>query len=272
LADGICSVSYITRIENGDRCPTSVILRQLTTKLGVTSEYLFRAIESPTSLHIKELLDQIFLCIERRDYRGIYTLIEEEEKELCINSIHDMQIIKTFKCLSTTILNKNYECGMDQVKNILALTYTKGSTPTDIEFILMFIYGSFLLLNNQKEEAYNHLINIKKYMDTIKFLHTRVIFPAFYMFLISACLDTSNLNESFEYLDYAIDYCKTNNTYNYLRELYFLKSELYYRLKKEAEFKIWYNKALTLNELIKKSDDEYFNTFINNRLKKLKTS
>ena len=136
----------------------------------------------------------------------------------------------------------------------------------------MFVYGFFLSLNNQKKEAYTHLINIVKYMDNIKFFHTRVIFPAFYTFLISACLDTSNLNESFEYLDYAIDYCKKNNTYNFLRELYFLKSELHYRLKEEKEFKVWLDKALSLHELIKNSDDEYFDTFMESRLKKLKTS
>ncbi|HSQ87726.1 helix-turn-helix transcriptional regulator [Romboutsia sp.] len=272
LADGICSRSYITLIENGDRCPTSVILRQITTKLGITPEYLFRAIESPTSLHVKELLDQIFLYIERHDFKNIYKLINEKEKELCITSIHDTQIIKTFKCLSVTMLSQNYQRGMNEVKNILELTYAKGSNPTDIEFILMFVYGFFLSLNNQKKEAYTHLTNIKIYIDNINFLHTRVIFPAFYMFLISACLDTLNFNESFEYLNYAIDYCKKNNTYNFLRELYFLKSELHYRLKEEIEFKVWLDKALSLHELIKNSDDEYFDTFMESRLKQLKTS
>ncbi|CAH2213410.1 helix-turn-helix domain-containing protein [Tepidibacter aestuarii] len=270
LADGICSPSYITLIENGSRCPTSVILRQIATKLGITPEYLFRAIESPASLHVKELLDQIFLYIERHDFKSVYNLINEKEKELSITSIHDTQIIRTFKSLSVTMLSQDYQRGIDAMKNILELTYNKESNPTDIEFIIMFNYGFFLLLNNQKKEAYNHLISIKKYMDNIKFLHTRVIFPAFYMFLISACLDMSKLDESSKYINYAIDYCKKNNTYNFLRELYFLKSELYYRLKKEKDFKVWYSKALTLHDLIKNSDDEYLDTFIKSRLEKLK--
>ena len=61
LANGICSISYITRIENGERCPTSVILRQITNKLGVTPEYLFRAIESPCALDVQELLNKLFI-------------------------------------------------------------------------------------------------------------------------------------------------------------------------------------------------------------------
>lgn len=269
LANGICSVSYITRIENGNRCPSSVILRQLTNKLGITPEYLFRAIESPASLRSQELLDQIFIYIERHDFNNIYKLINEEKEKLNETSIHDMQIFKTFKCLSETVLSKNYQLGINELEYILDLTYTKGCNPTDIEFLLMLMYGYFLLLNNQEEQAYIHLLNIKKYMDNIKFLHTRAIFPAFYMILITACFDTSNLEESSLYLDTAIDYCKKNNTYSYLRELYFLKGELYYRLKKEKDFKIWYNKSLILHDMIKDSDNEFFNEFIQDRLSKI---
>ncbi|HSQ87736.1 helix-turn-helix transcriptional regulator [Romboutsia sp.] len=272
LADGICSISYITRIENGERCPTSVILRQITNKLGITPEYLFRAIESPTSLQVKDLLDQIFTDIEKHNFKNIYKLIIKKEKELDIRSIHDMQIIETFKCISTTFLNENYHWGMDEVKNILAPTYIEGSNPTDIEFMLLFSYGCFLLLSDQQEKAYAYLKNIEKYLDNIQFLHTRVLFPAFYIFLIAACLDTSNFKEASLYLNATIDYCKKYNTYSYLRELYFLKSELFDHLNNDKEFTIWYNKALMLHELIKNSDDEYFDVFIKNRLKKLKTS
>ncbi|CAH2213400.1 hypothetical protein [Tepidibacter aestuarii] len=119
---------------------------------------------------------------------------------------------------------------MNEVRNILKLTYTKKSTPTDIEFAIMHMYGFFLLLNIQKEEAYNYLINIKKYIENINFIHTRYTVPRFYVQLIIASLDTSHLNECLEHIDYAIEYCKEYNTHSALRELYFLKSELYFNI------------------------------------------
>ncbi len=270
LADGICSVSYISRIETGGRCPTSVILRQLTTKLGITNEYLFRLIESDSSIHVQKLLKKLFLHIERHDFKNIYNLIDEEQEKLDIKSIHDIQIIRFFKCISQTILNENYQWGMGEIKDILKLTYTEGNNPTCSEFTLMFMYGYFLLLNNQKEEAYVYLTNLKRYSNNIEFFNTHEAIPRFYVYLISACLDTSNFSECLSYLDYSIEYCKEYNTHTTLRELYFLKGELCYRLDNEKKFNIWLNKALTLNELIKKSDDDYFNTFMQNRLKKLK--
>ena len=97
LAEGICSVSYITRIENGDRCPSSVILRQLTNKLGITPEYLFRAIESPASLHVQELLDQIFIYIEMHDFNNIYKLVNEKKKNFMK---HQFMICRSSKLLN----------------------------------------------------------------------------------------------------------------------------------------------------------------------------
>ncbi|MCM1991769.1 helix-turn-helix domain-containing protein [Oceanirhabdus seepicola] len=270
LAEGICSVSYIARIENGNRCPSSVILRQITQKLGITPEHLFRAIESPKALHVQEVLNQIFLYAERYDFFNIYKLIDAEEKNLDILSIHDLQIIQTVKYSSKAIMNNNYDYGINEIKKILNLTYIEESNPTDIEFILMSLHGFFLLLNNQKEEAYNHLSTIKKYIDDIKFLHTPVMIPRFYVFFISTCIDTSNLYEALSHIDYAIDFCKKYNTHIILRELYFLKGELYYHLNNEDEFKIWYDKSLIMHELCKISDTDYFITFMESRLKKLK--
>lgn len=267
LAEGICSVSYITRIENGERCPTSVILRQIANKLGITTEYLFRAIESPTSLQVKELLDQIFIYVERSDMRKINELITSKEQELDITSIHDMQIIRTFKCISTFDSNENFQYKMDELKDILALTYREGNNPTDIEFILMFTYGSLLASTNHNERAYDYLKRIEIYLDNIHFFHTPVIVTVFYGMLISACLETSKLKEASLYLEIAIDYCKKNNTYCYLRELYFFKAELFDRLNNEREFTIWYNKSLMLHELIKISDDNLFDEFVEERLK-----
>jgi len=270
LAEGICSVSYITRIENGDRCPTSIILRQITQKLGIASEDLFRAIESPSSLYLKEILDQIFRYVEHYDFRSMYELITTEEENLEILSIHDKQLIQTAKHCSKALLNNDYKSGLAESKKILELTYDNKNTPTDIEFLLLSLYGMFLLLNNQSEDAYNHLINLKKYVNNIRFIHSYVMFTRFYVYLILACFDLSKLDEAKLYIDYATDYCNEYNTVIVLRELYFLKGELCYRLGKEKEFKIWYDKSVTLNNLIKDSDTDYFTTFLSLRFKKLK--
>jgi transcriptional regulator with XRE-family HTH domain len=270
LAEGICSVSYISRIESAQRCPSSIILVQITKKLGVTPEYLFRAIESPSSLEISALISQLTLYIERHDFENIKKLIEDNVHKIKDSSLHDMQLISGLKCYSDAIISKDYKKGINEIEKAIALTYISGNNPTDIEFALMDMKGFFLLLDGYPESSYNHLTDLKKYINKINFIHTKFIVTRFYIHLIISCLDTNNLSECFEYLDYGIDYCKKNNTHNALRELYFLKGELFYRLKRKKDFKIWYDKSILLHKLTKSSNYEYFETFVRNRLELLK--
>lgn len=271
LADGICSISHISRIESGQRCPSSIILRQITYRLGVSSEYLFRAIESPTALHVQQLINKIILYRERDDFTKIHSLIKKHDKILKNSSVHDIQIVNGLWNFSSTIRSQKYEKALYKINDLLKLTFTEGSTPTDIEFAIMRDYGFFLLFNNQKEDAYNHLINMKKYLDKVNIIHTYSIIPHYFIYLITACLEVQNFDEIESYIEFAINYCKEHNMQPLLRDLFFLKSEYYYHLKNETDYRIWFNKALTLNNLIKNSDDEYFETFMKNRLKKLKT-
>lgn len=272
LAKDICSTSYITRIEKGERCPTSVILRGITDKLGVSPDYLFRVIESSSAMDVKELVNQLFFYIERGNHKAVYDLANKKEQELDILSIHDIQIVKGLKLMCQTILTQEYAKGIHDLKDILKLTYSENNNPTDFEFALMFEIGHMLLLNNQKQDAYSHLKNIEKYVENIKFLHTYAIIPHYYLYLTIACIDNSIFDDSFSYLDTGINYCKKYNNYSVLPRLYFLKAELYLRLDNKQEFNIWYDNAFKLHELTKYSDDENFNTFTDDRLNKLKTS
>lgn len=272
LAKNICSVSYITRIENGERCPTSVILRQLTNKLGVTPENLFRVIESPTGLDVKKLLNQLMIYAERFDFSSILNIINKKEENLQISSIHDLQIIRVLKCFSSTILKEDYANGLEEINKILALTYNNGSNPTDVEFASMSVYGLFLLKNKQYEEAYDYLIELVKYINNIDFIHSLSIIPQYYIYLILSCIETNRYNNSLLYIDLAINYSKKNNQHALLPILYFFKGEVYFHLDNNDYFEIWKEKAFNLQELIKISDDEFFYRFTKDRLDKIKTS
>lgn len=272
LAKGICSISYITRIENGERCPTSVILRQIANKLGITTEQLFRTIESPSALQIKQIINQSLIYVEKFDFENMYKLVNEKTKKLEIKSMHDLQFLNCVKCFSYTMLNKDYKNGLKELKSNLELTYTKGNIPRDIEFAIMSVYGLFLLLDGQKEEAFEYMIGIIKYVDMIEYIDSYAILTQYYLYLIMVYIETSRYSESLLHVDLAIKYCKKYNVYATLRELFYLKGEAYYHLNNKDEFKYWYDKAMTLHNIIKTSDKEYFDTFVENRFDKLKTS
>jgi len=267
LAEGICSVSYITRIENGSRCPTSVILRQLATKLGVTTEELFRAIESPSAIRVKELIDQLFYTIERSNYADILKAIDENENEIQISSIHDFQIVNALKVNASAMLEQKYSDGINKLQEILELTYIRETKPTDIEFGIMTSISYLMHLNGQKADAYLTLIKLKDYVDSINFIHTQFLRPRYYLYLTLISIDFIPIEDSFRQIERAISYCKEKNSYPLLRELYAAKGELFLRSGDQQNYDLWISKALTLHELIKCSDDDYFPTFLDYRKK-----
>lgn len=265
LADGICSVSYITRIENGDRCPSSVILRQITTRLGVAPDDLFRAIESPSGLKIKNTVDQLFYYLERNEYKNMAALIAEEENNLQICSIHDLQIIGSLKVFCNSILEEQYESGVKELKESLYSTYIDDTNPTDVEFAIMSGIAFLLILDKKNKDAHEQLMILNKYIDAINFIHSKEMLPRYYVYLTIASMDHMPIRDLFNEIEAAIDYCKKHNVHSILRELYALKGEIYLKAGDEENYRIWIDNALTLHKLIKYSDEDYFETFLENR-------
>jgi len=265
LAEGICSPSYISRIENGDRCPTSVILRQLANKLGIAPEELFRTIESPTSLEIKKLIDTLLQHVERNDFMSIASIIAKNEKYIQMASHYDLQLITALKLFSNAVLEKDFSKGAKQLESILYKTYNQSCCPTDIELGIMGAVAHLMILDGRLEEAYAFLIKFEKHIDNVYSVFTYEAVPRYYITLTLAGMDFIPVEDSFRYIQSAIDYCKENNVHAFLRDIYVVKAELYLKGGDRKNYSLWIDKAVQLHELIKYSDDDYFETFLRSR-------
>lgn len=269
LAEGICSVSHISRIESSNRQPSSILLVQIAKRLGVTPDYLLSDIESENATEIHKFMDKLILMIERQEFQSIYDTILVSDslfdnRHIDI-SLLDRQIIEVLRLYSFHMLNGNYVEGLKGIDPILNMTYVLGNVPTEIEFAIMELKGFFLLMNNQLEASYKYMMSIEPYISQINFIRTNFIIPRYYSHLIMICLDTGRLDQANEYVDYAVYYCKHKNTQHHLRELYYLKSELLMKLGNKEESKLWYDKSFLLHDLIKTSDKEFFVEFVNHR-------
>lgn len=269
LSEGICSYSYLTRIESGQRCPNSVILRQLSNKLGVSTDYLFRIIESPKGLQTKEILDKLIAHYRRNDFITIHDIIKESNDDVEFSSITDFQVYKCLEIMSNTFKNHNYKVGYDELQDILFLTYNKGTIPNETEFSIMHNYAFLLLIDKKYMDSYTYLKEMETYIDEIHFSQDLSILTKFYLHLATSCVDMKEYDEANYYIDIAINKCKYSNNHYYLTYLFFLKSEIFFSLNKIHEYHAWYNKALSLYELIKESHRDFYDGYIGKRLEKI---
>lgn len=271
LAEGICSPSYITRIEKGERIPTSIILRELTNRLGVSTTFLFRAIESELSVRFLQFIDDAILYLDRDDYDMVGVITKQMEFELANLtqhkiSIHDMQILRGFACMSRTMLNQTFKEGAEEMRTYLHMTYSEGHQPTDIEFGFMFYIGYFTLMSGAYEEGYRLLHMQKKFLDKIVDFHTPAIYVKYHYYYALACRHMNRYEEAIEIIDHAIDYGKVHNAHYLLRELLFLMGEIHYELNNHQNAKKYLNAALHLNQVICTRIEEYFNQYYKKRL------
>lgn len=267
LARGICSVSYITRIEKGERCPTSLILRQIANKLQVTPNYLFSIIESPNALRITNMINNLILLIERSDYIGILNYLKDKN-EISIPSIADYQLIEGIRVFAETMEKKDYTASYKKFEELLNLTYIEGSVPSGFEFICISILAYIKYLNNEINDAYNMLYELYKHYKKISIIPSFVIVPRFLSRLIVVCISLNKYDEALVYIEEAIKYSKEKNIHFILCELFLLKGEIQYYLDEMDESDKWIKNAYTLNSLIYENN-EHFIKFANDRLKNI---
>ena len=76
LADGICTVDTISRIENGSQTPTPVLFKLLLERLGV-SGFSYEDFFEASSLHLLNLQKRIMACLDKKDLDSLPLLLGE---------------------------------------------------------------------------------------------------------------------------------------------------------------------------------------------------
>ncbi|MCA1066621.1 helix-turn-helix domain-containing protein (plasmid) [Rossellomorea sp. AcN35-11] len=78
LAQGICTQSEISRIENNRFKPSYFVLMKISERLGVDSDYFMEEDVCDRSDYIKEVKEQLSRSRRDRNYKAIYELVETE--------------------------------------------------------------------------------------------------------------------------------------------------------------------------------------------------
>lgn len=120
LADEICTQALISRIENNDLVPKKDILDQIEKRLDFNVSELNIVISMNTNQHkINELISEIRVYLDRRDYHSIELLIKYNES--LIKSCKNIEDISFFKWMTATYLHQvdgNTEDAIEILKEI----------------------------------------------------------------------------------------------------------------------------------------------------------
>jgi transcriptional regulator with XRE-family HTH domain len=170
LADGICSVPTLSRIENGERMPTKNHFEMLMQRLG----YSAMSLDFFTDKHdfkIHELKFQIRQAYVTKDFQLAERLLNEYKG--LINN--DSNIDQQFFLLYDTLLNiKQYSAGEELAlfESALRLTcpsYNKARIPHVLSYEEIILLNNIAICYGKSEKHYESisiLRTLKTYYDT----------------------------------------------------------------------------------------------------------
>ncbi|WP_369901074.1 tetratricopeptide repeat protein [Bacillus manliponensis] len=153
LCQGICSVSYLSKIENGKIEASEEILQLLCTRLEIAVSDL-RDVEA----EVKEKLNQwleAFIHLEKEKIELLYNELQSE-----MQYVHDFEIINYYKLLYTRYLIMHrdmpaLEIELDKLKKVY-----KKCSPFQ-QLLYTYSKGMLYCLRHRWKEGINYLIKVE---------------------------------------------------------------------------------------------------------------
>ncbi|MBR5718446.1 MAG: helix-turn-helix transcriptional regulator [Clostridia bacterium] len=160
LAEGICSVTTLSRIENGERLPSKDNFEMLFQRLGISDTILFESVDENT-LYLHELKFKIRQAVINYRYAEAQELIGDYAAKTDMASPVERQ----FVLINSTLANKkdySPEERLSRFEEALRLTcpkYTEGYIPRLLTYEEIIILNNIALHHNHKQE-YKEAIRI----------------------------------------------------------------------------------------------------------------
>ena len=169
LADGICSVTTLSRIENEERLPTKNHFEMLFQRLGL-SDIIFYTYADENTLYLHEQKFKIRNAVLHGQYNEARELLNDYSSKADMSSPHEQQFVLLYSTLS---LKEDYsvEERLSRLQDALYLScpkYREGVLPK------LFSYEEIIILNNiaicnseigDLDEAISILYHIKQHYE-----------------------------------------------------------------------------------------------------------
>ncbi|MGN5647976.1 helix-turn-helix domain-containing protein [Bacillus sp. Brlt_9] len=254
LCHGICSQSQISKIEKGMIFPSSILLYQLSERLGIDPNNIFALTQNKRLKYVENVKCVIRDCIKQKQYTELYEIVKKEKDENAFRTKEDKQFLLWHEAIAIFMVNRSTKTALDLLNNALKLTLTNVDFLSEREIDIMQTMSIFYAENKEYEKSIDILRKCLTNFNKLDFPRDREI-KLKIIFNLANCLGQAYQHEeAMKYLDKGIKLAINLNTLYLLGELYYLKGWNLLRLKEHNEEDVVDNmkKALFIFELTEK--------------------
>ncbi|MED3025597.1 MULTISPECIES: helix-turn-helix domain-containing protein [Bacillus cereus group] len=254
LCDGICSQSQISKIEKGIIYPSSILLYQLSERLGVDPNNIFALTQNKKLKYVQNVKHVMMDCAKQKQYKELYEIVKKEKNENNFQSREDKQFLLWYEAIAIYRVNNTTKLALTLLNTALKLTITNVDCLSEREIDIMQSIAILYAENKEYEKSINILKRCLTNFNKLDFPRDKEIKLKVF-FNLTKCLNLMDqYEESIRYSDKGIKMAINLNTLYLLGELYYLKASNLLKLKQPNEEAVVNNmkKALFIFELTEK--------------------
>ncbi len=252
LADGICSQSVLSRIENDLEIPNVLVLKKICVRLGITMDQMMFA-EFNEIHRMQRFFEKVNNALIHQDYEQMNALLRNAQIANQIYLDTDIQLYFYYLGTVQFFIDQNPDRAINSLKHSLLLTYTenKKSNISPIEIQILGCLGRIYADTNQLKNAEHYLsLSIQLTMDLPKEHANFELSKIFYhhsrfLFLQADFLGT--IDSALKGVQWAI----SKMSYYYVEELLQITGAAYEKLQEYERAQFMYEKAQSVQMFAK---------------------
>ncbi|MCU5098310.1 helix-turn-helix domain-containing protein, partial [Bacillus wiedmannii] len=256
LCHGICSQSQISKIEKGVIYPSSILLYQLSERLGVDPNNIFALTQNKKLKYIDNVKYVIKDCIRQHQYTELYEIVTKEKNLNNFQTKEDKQFLLWHEAIAIYLVNNSIKSALTLLNSALKLTVTNVDFLSEREIDIMQTMAIFHAENKEYKKSINILRRCLTNFNKLDFPRDKEI-KLKIIYNLSKCLSyTCQYEEALKYIDKGIQLAINLNTLYLLGELYYGKAWNLLKLEQYNEEDVADNmkKALFIFELTEKEN------------------
>ncbi|MGF9851983.1 helix-turn-helix domain-containing protein [Bacillus paramobilis] len=256
LCHGICSQSQISKIEKGMIYPSSILLYQLSERLGIDPNHIFALTQNKKLKYVENVKYVMRDCTKQKQYNELYGIVKQEKNENNFKLKEDKQFLIWHEAIAIFHVNKSIKTALNLLNSALKLTVTNVDFLSEREIDIMQSMAIFHGANKEYEKSITILRRCLTNFNKLDFPRDKEI-KLKIIFNLAKILGHANQHEeAIKYNDMGIKLAINLNTLYLLGELYYGKGWNLLRLEQYDEEDVADNmkKALFIFELTEKEN------------------
>ncbi|PGQ01206.1 transcriptional regulator, partial [Bacillus cereus] len=253
LCHGICSQSQISKIEKGVIYPSSILLYQLSERLGVDPNSIFALTQNKKLKYTENVKYVMRDCIRQHQYKELYEIVTREKYTNNFQTKEDKQFLIWHEAIAIYCVNNSTKVALTLLNNALKLTVTNIDFLSEREIDILHTMAILHAENKEYKKSITILKRCLNNFNKLDFPRDKEIKLKIIYNLAKNLSYTYQYEEAIKYIDKGIQLAINLNTFYLLGELYYGKGSNLLKLKQYNEEDVANNmrKSLFIFELTK---------------------